>query len=129
MFGLAATAAFAWAFVPPGPEKDGRILIDDRYCGIWEPTARQLDTEWYGDFPTYSFTSLAEWLGKWYAINVNTSKPYDDDLLARYDVLILKTPEEPIPEAEAAAIDRFVREGGGFCSSETTPTCSAWGRT
>ena len=61
-------------FDPPGTEKAGRILIDDRFCGIWEPTARQLDTEWYGDFPTYSFTSLAEWLGKWYSIDANTSK-------------------------------------------------------
>ena len=45
---------------------------------------------------------------------MNTSRPYDDDLLARYDVLIIKTPEEPIPDAESAAIDRFVRAGGGL---------------
>jgi hypothetical protein len=73
---------------------------------LWDP--------WYGDFPTYSFTSLAEWLGKWYSVDVNTSRPYDDELLAGYDVLILKTPEEPIPEAELAAIDRFVHRGGGL---------------
>ncbi len=66
-----------------GKEKAGRILIDDRFCGIWEPTARQLDTEWYGDFPTYSFTSLAEWLGKWYSVDANTTRPYDDELLSR----------------------------------------------
>jgi hypothetical protein len=111
---LGGAAATAWSFVPPGAEKTGRILIDDRYCGIWEPTARQLDTQWYGDFPTYSFTSLAEWLGKWYSIDANTSKAYDDELLSHYDVLILKTPEEPIPDTEAAAIDRFVRWGGGL---------------
>ncbi len=111
---LGALAGLAWTFVPPGAEKAGRVLIDDRFCGIWEPTARQLDTEWYGDFSTYSFTSLAEWLGKWFSVDVNTSRPYDDDLLARYDVLIIKTPEEPIPDAEAAAIDRFVRAGGGL---------------
>jgi hypothetical protein len=110
----AALAGFAGTFVPPGKEKPGRILIDDRYCGIWEPTARQLDTEWYGDFPTYSFTSLAEWLGKWYEVDVNTSRAYDDELLSGYDVLILKTPEEPIPDAEIAAIDRFARRGGGL---------------
>ncbi len=107
-------AGFAGSFVPPGREKGGRILVDDRYCGIWEPTARQLDTGWYGDFPTYSFTSLAEWLGKWYPVDVNTSKVYDDELLARYDVLILKTPEEPFPDAEVEAIERFVRRGGGL---------------
>ncbi len=112
--GLAGLSGFAATFAPPGAEMAGRILIDDRYCGIWEPTARQLDTEWYGDFPTYSFTSLAEWLGKWYAVDANTSRPYDDDLLSGYDVLILKTPEEPIPDVEREAIDRFVRRGGGL---------------
>jgi len=112
--GLGGAAGLAWSFVPPGAEKAGRVLIDDRFCGIWEPTARQLDTEWYGDFPTYSFTSLAEWLGRWYSVDANTSRPYDDELLSRYDVLIVKTPEEPVPDAEAAAIDRFVRRGGGL---------------
>ena len=111
---LGAATGFAWSFVPPGNEKAGRILIDDRFCGIWEPTARQLDTEWYGDFPTYSFTSLAEWLGKWYSVDANTTRPYDDELLSHYDVLIIKTPEEPIPDAETAAIERFVRRGGGL---------------
>ena len=112
--GLMALAGLAGTFAPPGAEKPGRILIDDRFCGIWEPTARQLDTQWYGDFPTYSFTSLAEWLGKWYSVDANTTRPYDDELLSGYDVLILKTPEEPIPDAEVDAIDRFVRRGGGL---------------
>ena len=111
---FAAAASMAWSFVPPGTENAGRILIDDRFCGIWEPTARQLDTQWYGDFPTYSFTSLAEWLGKWYSVDANVGKTYDDELLSHYDVLILKTPEEPIPRAESAAIDRFVHRGGGL---------------
>jgi hypothetical protein len=111
---LGAATGFACFFVPPGREKAGRILIDDRFCGIWEPTARQLDTEWYGDFATYSFTSLAEWLGRWYLVDVNTTRPYDDDLLSQYDVLIVKTPEDPIPDAERAAIERYVRSGGGL---------------
>ena len=33
---------------------------------------------------------------------------------SHYDVLIIKTPEEPIPDAETAAIERFVRRGGGL---------------
>jgi len=111
---LGAASGCAWFLVPPGREKGGRLLIDDRFCGIWEPTARQLDTQWYGDFPTYSFTSLAEWLGKWFVVDANTSRPYDDELLSRYEVLIIKTPEEPIPDAETAAIDRFVHRGGGL---------------
>ncbi len=100
--------------MPPGAEKAGRILADDRFCGIWEPTARQLDTGWYGDFPTYSFTSLAEWLGKWSSVDVNTTRTYDDQLLSGYDALVLKTPEEAIPDAEIDSIDRFVRRGGGL---------------
>ena len=44
-------AGLAWTFVPPGTEKAGRILIDDRFCGIWEPTARQLDTRLVRRFP------------------------------------------------------------------------------
>ena len=114
MLGLGSLAGLAWSFVPPGTEKPGRILIDDRFCGIWEPTARRLDTEWYGDFPTYSFTSLAEWLGKWFAVDANIGRPYDDDLLSQYDVLVIKTPEKPIPDREAEAIDRFVHRGGGL---------------
>jgi hypothetical protein len=111
---IGAALGFSLSFIPVGREKAGRILIDDRFCGIWEPTARQLDTEWYGDFPTYSFTSLAEWLGKWYSVDANTTRPYDDDLLSQYDVLVIKTPKEPIPDAETAAIERFVRRGGGL---------------
>src|SRR5579883_2038879 len=34
---LGGAAGLAWSFVPPGAEKAGRILIDDRFCGIWEP--------------------------------------------------------------------------------------------
>ncbi len=94
-----------------------------RPAGSWSTTgiagsgSRRLDSsipEWYGDFPTYSFTSLAEWLGKWYSVDANTTRPYDDELLSGYDVLILKTPEEPFPDAEIDAIDRFVRRGGGL---------------
>lgn len=114
MIALGTATGLGWSIVPPGAEKSGRILVDDRFCGIWEPTARRLDTDWYGDFPTYSFTSLAEWLGKWFSIDVNTDRKYDDDLLSRYDILILKTPEESIPAQEVSAIDRFVRQGGGL---------------
>ncbi len=110
--GCAAT--LAWFYVPPAPVKHGRILIDDRFCEVWEPTARQLDTEWYGDFSTYSFTSLAEWLGHWYPVDVNTSKIYEDSLLSDYDILIIKTPVEAFPDAERSAIDRFVHRGGGL---------------
>lgn len=105
---------FAGWFDPPGKARAGRILFDDRFCGTWEPTARLLDTQWYGDFATYSFSSLTEWLGHWYVVDVNAGQPYTDRLLKEYDVLVLKTPVKPIPEDERRAIDRFVNAGGGL---------------
>ncbi len=110
---IAFIAGSFGSFVPQGVEKLGRILIDDRFCGDWEPTARVLDTEWYGDFSTYSFTSLAEWLGHYFSVDVNTRFAYTDELLAEYDVLIIKTPDRKIEDAELAAIDRFLINGGG----------------
>ena len=124
---LGGAMGFASTYVPEGKEKPGRILVDDRYCGIWEPTARQLDTDWYGDFPTYSFTSLAEWLGKWYSVDANTTRAYDDELLSAYDVLIIKTPEEPIPDEERAAIQRFVPRGGGLLLAGEHPNLLGMG--
>jgi hypothetical protein len=112
--GIGLLIGFATTFAPPGREKSGRVLIDDRFCGVWEPTARLLDTEWYGDFSTYSFSSLAEWLGHWFIVDVNTKRAYTDELLSQYDILILKTPVQPIAEEERKAIDRFVISGGGL---------------
>ena len=114
MLAAGAFVGLALTLSIQGSSKGGRVLIDDRFCGIWEPTARLLDEEWYGDFSTYSFTSLAEWLGKWFRVDVNTTRAYDDALLAGYDVLVLKTPERPIPGEEASAIERFVQGGGGL---------------
>ena len=124
---LSAAGSFAWLFVPPGAMKAGRILIDDRFCGIWEPTARQLDTEWYGDFPTYSFTSLVEWLGSGIHRR-HYDLSYDDDLLYKFTPII-KTPEEPIPMQRSPRSSVLSGAAAGCCWSATTPTCSAWART
>ncbi len=112
--GLGLLMGFTIWLTPPGKQKSGRVLFDDRFCGVWEPTARQLDTEWYGDFSTYSFSSLAEWLGHWFVVDVNTRYEYTDSFLAQYDVLVIKTPVLPIPASEREAIDRFVTSGGGL---------------
>ena len=112
--GLGLLVGLTGTLEPPGKLKAGRILIDDRFCGVWEPTARLLDTKWYGDFSTYSFSSLAEWLGHWYSVDVNTNRTYTDEILSHYDILILKTPSQPISEIERQAIDRFVTAGGGL---------------
>ena len=68
----------------------------------------------HGDFSTYSFSSLAEWLGHWFAVDVNTSRTYEDSRLSAYDILLIKTPVRPIPEGEREAIIRFVEAGGGL---------------
>ncbi|MFO0980839.1 MAG: hypothetical protein U1E76_03655 [Planctomycetota bacterium] len=101
------------------------MLIDDHLSSCWEPTARRLDTEYYGDFSTYSMTSLAEWLGRRFSVQVNTTRALDDRLLGDVDVLILKTPEQPYRDDEVAAVHRFVDRGGGLLLISITPTCSA----
>jgi hypothetical protein len=111
---FALLVAFAAVYEPPGRMKSGRVLFDDRFCGVWEPTARMLDTEWYGDFSTYSFNSLAEWLGHWFCVDVNPTRAYSDELLSAYDILVLKTPVLSIAKTEREAIDRFVTKGGGL---------------
>ena len=110
---LASLAGFASAFTPPGPEKAGRILIDDRYCGIWEPTApaRHAVVRRLSDVQLHVAGRVAGQVvlgGREHVTGVRRR------LLAGYDVLIIKTPEEPMPDAEVAAIDRFVHRGGGF---------------
>ena len=104
----------ALMFPSAGIEKKGRVLLDDRLGGQWEPTARLLDKNWYGDFSTYSFSSLAEWLGKYYSVDVNSNRKYDATLLANYDVLVLKTPEQSLTEDEVNAIQEWVADGGGL---------------
>lgn len=111
---LGTVVGFGLYCEPPGKLKAGRVLVDDRFCGIWEPTARLLDTEWYGDFSTYSFGGLTEWLGHWYSMDVNTESAYTDEYLSKYDVLIIKTPVIEIPAQEVEAINRFVESGGGL---------------
>lgn len=99
---------------PVGEPKAGRILVDDLHSGHWEPTARRLSPDWFGDFSTYSFTSAAELLGYTFAVDVNEVHDYSDELLADYDVLVLKTPIVPFASSEIEAIRRFVHRGGGL---------------
>lgn len=98
------------------PEKElgGRVLIDDRLGEDWEPTARLLDREWFGDFSTYSFSSMAEWLGRTWCVDVNVSRIYTRELLKQYDILVLKTPEKDLSPEEHLAILQWTRDGGGL---------------
>lgn len=113
-FLLAVCVILAGLVYLPGKAKSGKVLIDDRLGGQWEPTARLLDKDWYGDFSTYSFSSLTEWIGHFYHVDVNTSQTYDKKLLDQYDVLILKTPEKSLASEEVEAIQSWVENGGGL---------------
>lgn len=94
--------------------KDGRVLVDDRLSGRWEPASRRLDNTWFGDMATYSFASAVEYLGYHFTTTVNTDRRYTPELLAAFDVLILKTPAQDLqPEEEQAILD-WVAEGGGL---------------
>lgn len=108
---LLATSAFSHRV---GEVKAGRVLVDDILSGIWAPAARRLDGEWFGDFSTYGYSSLVEFLGYYFHTDVNVGRRYDDELLSSYDVLMIKTPAEDLSAAEEDAIARFVERGGGL---------------
>ncbi|MBL8695225.1 MAG: hypothetical protein JNJ88_14120 [Planctomycetes bacterium] len=97
-----------------GFRKAGRILVDDAHSSYWEPSARILDEQWYGDFSTYSFASAVEWLAGRYVVDVNMEGRLDEARLHGYDVLILKTPLKDYAPEEVSAIRRFVEAGGGL---------------
>ncbi len=96
----------------PGRPKAGRVLLDE-YNSNWEWTTQALDTEWYGQKSGYNYYSLGQWLGYYYDVDTNFS-PRTPELLADYDVLIIKTPTAPFTPAELEAIETWVRAGGGL---------------
>lgn len=115
------SAVVALAWIPLGLEarvpdesSPSRVVVDDRFIGEWGPAARLLDDEWYGDFSTYGFASAVEFLGHEFPVVVNTTKPYTDEYLKDFDVLLMRTPVLDLPSAEVEAIRRFVRRGGGI---------------
>ncbi len=108
--GLAAVALLT--FPDPGRPKAGRVLLDE-YNSNWEWTTQALDTEWYGQKSGYNYYSLGQWLRYYYRVDTNLS-PRTPELLADYDVLIIKTPTAPFAPEEIDAIEAWVRAGGGL---------------
>jgi hypothetical protein len=100
------------AFADPGRQKAGRVLLDE-YNSNWEWTTQALDTEWYGQKSGYNYYSLGQWLKYYYQVDTNF-QPRTPELLAGYDMLIIKTPTAPFTPAEIEAIDAWVRAGGGL---------------
>jgi len=109
----AALLVFALLWVPSTGRSPGRVLLDDAHSD-WEWTAIPFDRESYGRQSTYSYTCLLDYLRHHYSADANPDRDLTDELLDRYDVLILKTPTRPYLESERDAVVRFVRRGGGL---------------
>ena len=98
--------------VPAGAEKTGRILFDEGH-GDWESTLTPIDTETYGMKSTYNYYSLYQWLGTYSEIG-QLVEPITESALEGCKVLVLKTPSAPYAPEEIAAIEAYVRKGGGL---------------
>lgn len=100
-----------WLWVDPGTQKQGKILIDERYSR-WEWSEKPIDTKLYGVKTVYSYYTMVESLAHYYPVERNFAD-ITDNLLRGVSVLVLKTPTEPYPEPVRQAIWRFVEQGGG----------------
>ncbi len=97
----------------PGVAKQGRVLLDEAHSR-WERSDKAYDTEWYGNESGYNYYCMAEYVGHHYELDRNLDAELTPELLAGYDVLLLKTPTESYAPAELDAIEQFVRGGGGL---------------
>lgn len=100
------------AYHDPGVKKQGRLLIDELHSD-WEWTTQAYDTQWYGRKSGYNYYCLADYLGYFYHVDVGTDSLLPD-LLAQYDIVMLKTPTSPYSQREIDALVEFVRGGGGL---------------
>ncbi len=109
-------AVVAWtsyeSYHPPGEKREGRILLDELHSD-WEWSEMPFDTLWYGQQSTYNFYSLAEFWNKHFHLDRNNDS-LTPDLLANYDVVILKVPTQPYAQSEIDAVLDFVDNGGGL---------------
>ncbi len=120
-------AAFAGALVvaglfwdPVGQRKPGRLIVDEGHGAVkdgryvtWEPTGRPMDTSWYGHDSGYNYACAYDYLSRFYDTHRLTT-PITDAVLARCDVLMLKTPTSRFTSEEIGAIRKFVENGGGL---------------
>ena len=114
--GCTALGIASWTlvqgYVDPGTKKQGRLLIDEQHSD-WEWSDKKFDTLWYGQQSTYNFYSGAEFLGKHYQLDRGYSE-FTPEFLAKYDVILLKTPTRSYSPPEVAAVREWVKNGGGL---------------
>ena len=108
-----------YGFQDPGKEKQGRVLLDERHSE-WEKSTRKMDTEWYGNESGYNFYWMAEFINHHFSLTRNFEE-ITPELLADYDILILKNATSAYPPTSVTAIRDFVHNGGGlYLMSEHT---------
>lgn len=117
--GVLLGVGYAWS--DPGIPTRGRIVIDDRLSGYWEPAGRLLTPDRFGDFSAYSFSAMVEHLARRLSVEINSSHEYTTEYLANFDVLIIKTPQHPLEPEEVHSIVEWIHCGGGlFAISDHT---------
>lgn len=105
------TMAIHWA--PVGKAKQGKVLVAERHS-TWEPTTRPYDTTWYGEPAGYNYAALYAYLDQYFDMSrISAETEISDASLKDCAVLIVKTPTERYSAKEAAAVVRFVENGGG----------------
>ncbi len=96
----------------PGRRKEGRILVDEAHGG-WEWTTEAFDTDWYGQAATYNYWCVFDYVAAHFAV-VRNHEPISPQILAKADILVLKTPSKPFEPSEIEAIEQWVSNGGGL---------------
>jgi hypothetical protein len=106
------TTATTWN--PIGHRLGGRVKVVEKHS-TWEPTTRPYDTTWYGEISGYNYAALYDYLGQYYEMSrILERDKIDDRTLSQCDVLVIKTPTARYTPDEAAAVVRFVENGGGL---------------
>jgi hypothetical protein len=103
---------FGLLWDPTGRRKEGRILVDE-FHSTWEPIDRPFDTEWYGEQSGYNYACIYDYCSRFYRMGRLPAR-IDDAAVQGCDVLVIKVPTSRYAPEEVAALERFVKKGGGL---------------
>ncbi len=103
---------FGLLWDPVGHRKEGRILVDE-FHSTWEPTGRPFDTDWYGEESGYNYACIYDYCSRFYQMG-RLGTRLDEAALQNCDVLVVKVPTSRYAPEEVAAIEHFVKKGGGL---------------
>lgn len=96
----------------PGRRKKGRVIVHE-YHSNWERTDKPFDTNWYGHESGYNYACIYDYFSHFYETS-RLETPIDDASVQNCDVLVVKVPTARYAREEIAAIERFVKQGGGL---------------